>query len=162
MKKINKTINAGFNYDYMNDTIFFYAKDRKYEIGVLLSLGETKSKIVTQLLAELIIIATIAMTISLGTSSIVSNQLGESLLENQIEMSEEQSEDNFGRGMGMIQSQTSTSDVEVIDELNINAQATDYIILYALGYLIIIGSLIIPIMQILKYEPKTILTGREN
>jgi len=137
-------------------------KDRNYEIGVLLALGEKKKKVAFQIFAELILVATVAFILSFGTSSFISQRIGDNLLENQIEMSEEQTTDTYGRGGGMgIPQFSGVGSVEAIDELEVSASINDYLMLFGIGYLIILISLILPILKIMKYEPKTILTRKE-
>ncbi len=143
-------------------------KDRKYEMGVLMSLGATKLNIIGQILLELVVVATVGFILSIGTSSIIANAMSDSLLSSQLEMNEEQSTNNFGRpsggsmmGGGMTAMQGSNSDVEVIDEIDVNVSAAEYLTLFLLGYGVVIVAMSMPAINIMKYEPKTILTGRE-
>ncbi len=140
-------------------------KDRKYEMGVLMSLGATKKNIIGQILTELILVATLGFILSIGTSTIVAGALSNSLLDSQLQMSEEQSENNFGRpSMGNMMNNNSNnnlSDAEVIDEIDVNVSVKEYVLLFTIGYLITLGAMSIPALNIMKYEPKTILTGRE-
>ncbi len=138
-------------------------KDRKYEIGVLMSLGASKLNIIGQFLIELVIIATVGFIISIGTSTFIATTLSDSLLENQLQIEEEAVENNFGRPQisNMINILQGNSDVEVIDEIDVSIEVKEYILLFTIGYMIVILSMIIPVINILKYEPKTILTGRE-
>ncbi len=140
-------------------------KDRKYEMGVLMSLGAPKKNIIGQILIELAVVATIGFILSIGTSSFIAGGISDSLLEEQLTMNEETSENNFGRpsmgGMSRPGLTNNTSDVEVIEEINISISAYEYVILFVIGYLVLFISMIIPVVNIMKYEPKTILTGRE-
>lgn len=136
-------------------------KDRNYEIGVLLSLGEKKSKIAIQLLMELIIIATISFSISLFTSQFISQQIGDNLLASQIENANSEDTNQRGNHGPMMRNSIQDMNVEVIDTIDVSASLEDYIVLYLVGYGIILTSLLLPIIQILKYEPKTILTRRD-
>ncbi len=147
-------------------------KSRKYEMGVLMSLGAAKLNIVGQIFLELVIVATIGFILSIGTSTVLANELSEGLLEDQIQMSEEESEENYGRPSGMggqmgtpqgIQGNMEDSEeVEAITEIDVNINASEYLILFGIGYVISFVSMIIPSINIMKYEPKTILTGRES
>lgn len=144
-------------------------KDRKYEIGVLMALGETKKNIIIQILFELIIVSAVAFALSTLTSLFVADKMAGSLLENQIKMSEEQSNNNFGRpgfnaggpnfNKNGINKQS--SNIEVIDQINVVSSFSDYIISFGLGFVIILASMILPTYNIIKYEPKTILTRRD-
>ena len=46
-------------------------------------------------------------------------------------------------------------------ELNINAEPVDYLLLFVTGYLVIIAALIVPAANIMRYQPKEILAGKE-
>ncbi|MDR0957083.1 MAG: ABC transporter permease [Candidatus Nomurabacteria bacterium] len=154
-------------------------KDRRYEMGVLLSLGATKKNILGQILVELVFVGTVGFILSIGTSIFLAKAMGQSLLENQTAMTSQQTSQNFGRGQsagnspmpnmggggrfGGMQMPDSEqqNQVETIDEIDVNATPTDYVILFAAGYAIIIVSLILPTISILRYQPKTILSGKE-
>lgn len=134
-------------------------KERKYEMGVLLSLGETKNKILGQIVIELVVISTVAFVLSTATSTYVAKQMSKTLLENQTTMTEKQSENNFGRPMNKPSTSNKT---ETVTEIDVNAKAQDYLALFGLGYMIVFVSMILPSINIIKYEPKTILTRRDN
>ncbi len=142
-------------------------KERKYEVGVLMSLGSTKKNIVGQLLVELVVVATVGFILSMATSSLIAGGLSDSLLDSQLEMSQEASENNFGRptgGMNMGSRNpisNSAQNVEVIDEIDVSVTGAEYVGLFTIGYIIILVALFFPSIGIMRYEPKTILTGRE-
>lgn len=142
-------------------------KDRRYEMGVLLSLGATKFNVAAQILVELLVIGTVALVASVATGTLVAKSMSEGLLANQMSLSEQQEEQGFGRpgagGMGRMMNNpgNTQSNVEAIDSINVNATPTDFAILFAIGYGVIILALILPTWNIVKYQPKTILTGKE-
>lgn len=150
-------------------------KDRRYEMGVLMSLGATKKNILGQVLVELVLVATVGFALSVPTGSLVAGVMGDGLLSSQLAMNEEQTEQNFGRGqnagmpgfgggmrggmMGGAGGQT--SDVEAIDEIDVSANLSDYAVLFAAGYAVILLALVLPSVNVLRYQPKTILSGKE-
>jgi len=143
-------------------------KDRKYEIGVLMSLGGTKKNVIGGFLVELIIIGTVGFALSIGTSYYLANNMGRSQLEKQLQLAEEQNENNFGRpGLGgnfgavRIGGMNPSADVSTIDKIDISVGVKDYAILFIVGYIIAGVAMIVPAINIAKYEPKTILTGRQ-
>ena len=141
-------------------------KDRKYEMGVLMSLGASKKNVIFQILSELVIIGTVSFVLSFGTSYFLANTMSKNILASRISMNEVESENNFGRPnmngirIGSIFN-SSDQNVEVIDEIDISVNVKDYIILFLIGYGVMILAMGIPTLNIVKYEPKTILTGRE-
>jgi putative ABC transport system permease protein len=159
-------------------------KDRRYEMGVLMSLGATKQNILGQTLTELLAIGTIAFALSIIPSAFIARAMGDGLLQQQITMNEQSQSQNYGRGNnanrdGMMSGGPVTtrgsgpsgpisfmggqpqSDVEAINEINVTPSVNNYIVLFLAGYGIIIIALIIPTVGILRFEPKTILTGKE-
>ena len=64
-------------------------KDRRYEIGVLMSLGASKLNIAGQILTELLIVGTIGFILSIGTSGMIASTLGDNLLKSQLESSQQ-------------------------------------------------------------------------
>ena len=152
-------------------------KDRRYEMGVLMSLGAKKLNILGQVLIELVIVATVGFVLAVPTGTVVAKVMGSGLLDSQLSMNEEQTEQNFGRGQnagnpsiggGMMGGgrnmpgmNNGASDVETIDEIDVSASVADYVILFMAGYAIIILALVIPSINVLRYEPKTILSGKE-
>jgi putative ABC transport system permease protein len=138
-------------------------KDRNYEIGVLLSFGEKKSKIIGQFIIELCIIAFGAFILSIGTAKITSQKFANILIENQIKTEENVSEFGRGdRGFGFKNNINKTGKkVEEIKEVSVDTSFKDIVILFILGYGIIIISMIIPSIKILNTDPKNILSRRE-
>jgi putative ABC transport system permease protein len=147
-------------------------RERRYEMGVLLSLGADKLNILGQIFVELVLIGTIFFALSITTSTALARSMGQGLLESQISMNQQETDQNFGRGqnagrpgmMGQMNQQfspTQSAEVEPITTINIEASPSTYLILFILGYFTLILALIIPSINILRYQPKQILTGKE-
>ncbi len=156
-------------------------KDRRYEMGVLLSLGAHKSNIIGQIAAELLIVGTFGFVFASVSGTFLAKVMGQSILESQTASSAQQSERNFGRpgtqtrggssdmptppegaGMGgsnMKQRMLANSNKDV--KLDINATPIDFVLLFATGYLVIVLALILPSINVLRYQPKEILAGKE-
>ncbi len=162
-------------------------KDRNYEMGVLLSLGASKMNIVGQIALELIVVATVGFAAASLSGGVLARVMGDSIIASQQNSAQEQSEKNFGRPTGGIMQGGGMSAGEAPDmpegmpemgggnniannigrgrevniELDINARPTDYLLLFVVGYSVVIVALILPSINILKYQPKEILTGKE-
>ena len=116
----------------------------------------------------------------------LAQKLGDSILQSQIASSTQQSEKNFGRpgaqigggkmpsmpGGGSMPNMPDMSDsiekksmkpqAQNTDvELDINAKPVDFLLLFVTGYLVIILALILPAVNILRYQPRQILAGKE-
>lgn len=152
-------------------------RDRRYEMGVLLSLGAHKRNVVAQIATELIIVGTLGFALASLSGTFLAKSMGQSILESQTQSSQQQSEKNFGRpgaSMGNTPSMPGGGDFspknmkekimagrEQKVELDINATPIDFLLLFVTGYLVIILALILPSVNIMRYQPKEILAGKE-
>jgi putative ABC transport system permease protein len=142
-------------------------KDRRYEMGVLLSLGSTRATIIGQVFIELVLVGTAAFLLSTATGGMVAGKMGDALLADQIatEQAEQESgqQGQFGGGMMAMgrPGQAEESRAEQIKEINVSAGVQEYAILFGAGYLILIFAMILPSANILRMQPKTILSGKE-
>mgnify|MGYP002626534144 CR=1 FL=1 len=76
-------------------------RERKYEIGVLRTIGMKKSKVSLQFMIELLIVCIISLMLGAGIGSFASVPVSNKLLANEIENANSKYEDissNFGRG----------------------------------------------------------------
>ncbi|MCC5438330.1 ABC transporter permease [Clostridium botulinum] len=144
-------------------------KDRKYEIGVLLSLGESKFKVISQLIVEVLLVASIAFATSAFTGNLAANKIGDTLLANEIEVTESssaQENQNFGGrgtmavGPGRMNNNV-TKNADVVKEMDVSVTSKDLEKLAGIGLLIVIASAAIPTISVLRFSPKTILSKRE-
>lgn len=157
-------------------------RDRRYEMGVLLSLGAHKRNVMAQIATELVIVGTIGFVLASLSGTFLAKSMGQSIIDSQTASSKQQSEKNFGRPgapMGgqrpssvsnmqeqrdadmknMKQMMMAGRDTKV--ELDINATPIDFLLLFVTGYLVIILALIVPSVNIMRYQPKEILAGKE-
>lgn len=152
-------------------------KERCYEIGVLLSLGESRFKVILQFFSEVIVCMVVALLLASFSGNIVGNVVGEQLLSQQTETSQQtnngQGESNgMGgpEGMGGSNGQkggpggfgsigASSQDVAAeIIELNISVKPAEIASLAGLGLLISFLSILLSSIGILRLQPKKILT----
>ena len=160
-------------------------KDRRYEMGVLLSLGAHKSNIIGQIVCELLIVGTLGFALASATGTFFADKLGNSIIESQTAATAQQAEKNFGRPGAQVSSGNNDSNRPSMPEasapgsstnmknrimanaqksevkLNINATPIDFLLLFVIGYAVIILALILPSINVLRYQPKAILAGKE-
>lgn len=149
-------------------------KDRKYELGVLLSLGESRFKIVLQLISEMIIVATLSFTLA-GVASNFTAQLTTNFLLNQeLTSTSDKSkiEDDMGGRFpsgGMFiggdmfirdKNAVANMDVETIDTLTVSINIMDILKMSGIGIIIIVIGNVIQAMFVLRCNPKQILLER--
>lgn len=147
-------------------------RSRYYEIGVFLSLGQSKFKIILQQLFEMLLIAAVAFIISLGTGKLVSNVVG-NMLESgtsnsrvQMEMPQVSGENdsNNTNASGQPSSRMfdrAFSGPENI-ELDVSPTSTANIQLAGITVVICLASIAIPAAYILRLSPREILVKREG
>ncbi|MBQ3420749.1 MAG: FtsX-like permease family protein, partial [Romboutsia sp.] len=154
--------------------IMLSIRDRNQEIGILLSLGEKKNKIIAQFAVEILLILTLSLGASSllgnGTSNIITNQLLAS--EISTENTSNQMDSNMpgmpGGGPGG-QNQggnkffggmfgQNNSNVEVIDELDVSVSASDFMKMAGVGFAISIVATCVPAVTVMRLNPKNILS----
>ncbi|MEC2062250.1 ABC transporter permease [Bacillus inaquosorum] len=145
-------------------------RERKYEMGVLMAIGEKRWKLIGQFLTEILIVAVIAIGIASLTGNLVANQLGNQLLTQQISSSTDSTQTASGQmpggsggmGGGMFgHSSANSANVDVIDSLNVAVSMNDMLVLGGIGILIAIIATLLPSISVLRLHPKTILTKQE-
>lgn len=147
-------------------------RSRYYEIGVFLSLGQSKLKIILQQLFEMLLIAAVAFVISLGTGKLVSNVVGNMLesgtSNNRVQMempqvsgepdASESSEDS-GRGGRMFDQ---AFNAPKNSELDVSLTSTTVIQLAGITVAICLVSIAIPSAYVLRLSPREILVKKEG
>lgn len=122
--------------------------ERKEEIGIMLAVGESKIKIVTQFAIEVIIIAIIAFILSSFTGSIIGEKISTAVLESDIVQSNE--------------SKAKQKNAKLLEEkeIDISVDIDVLVELFSLGLLLSIISTIIPSLYVMRFNPKQILMNR--
>ncbi|MCY8125449.1 ABC transporter permease [Bacillus spizizenii] len=145
-------------------------RERKYEMGVLMAIGEKRWKLIGQFLTEILIVAVIAIGLASATGNLVANQLGNQLLSQQISSSSDSTQTASGQngqmpsgggGMGGGMFGHSSANVDVIDSLNVAVSMNDMLVLGGIGIIIAIIATLLPSISVLRLHPKTILTKQE-
>lgn len=140
-------------------------RERKYEMGVLLAIGEKRWKLAGQFIAEILFVAVLSFGIAAASGNVVAGQLGDQLLNQELESAEQSyTPESFrGRGMGgfapgMMQAQAS---VETVDELNVQITGRDLGFLALIGLVIAAVSALLPSLSVLRLQPKAILSKQD-
>lgn len=148
-------------------------RERKYEIGVLRTIGMKKSLVISQFVLELLIVSIVALLLGAGLGSVLSVPTANSLLENEINSSNEQItnvSENFGKpdvdnmpGGGKDFDKMNMSGVVRVDQVSsINAVVDIPVLLQMLGIGIILTlvSSLSAMVSIARFSPITILKER--
>lgn len=139
-------------------------RNRYYEIGIFLSLGQSKMKIIAQQLIEIGIIAALAFTLSLATgkmtSNIISGMLTQQEVVSDINIDDENSDPMPG-GRRTLDLNDAFQKPQN-EELDVSMTGDTVVKLLATTAGICIVSTIIPTIYVLRLSPREILTRKEG
>lgn len=157
--------------------IMLSIRERKYEIGVLLSLGESRVKVISQFFVEIFVCMIFALGIAAASGNVVGNAVGNQLLNQQTTSQNADGQEantagnggpnqgnqgqapgggNGGPSGGQMGSNPFTQSKE-IQELNISMQPTEILSLAGIGLGISLFSIVLSSAGILRLNPKKIL-----
>ncbi len=147
-------------------------RERKYEIGVLRTIGISKIKLTMQFVFELLIVGFIAIMLGVGIGATMSKSVSNSLLSNEIESAESSTEkiknnfggfdgENFGKG-GNLQDfgQKGMPNVQAYDSIDAVVSINVVLELLAIGLALILISSLSSMISIQRFSPLTILKER--
>ena len=150
-------------------------RERKYEIGVLRTIGISKSKLTMQFVLELMMVGLVALLIGAGIGAVMSKSVSNSLLANEISSSNESVEkvkENFGGpgggefnpmgGGGPMQdfAEKGKPKVEAYESIDAVVNVTVLAELLGIGLTLIIISSLASMISIQRFSPLTILKER--
>ena len=150
-------------------------RERKYEIGVLRTIGMKKFLLTFQFMAELFMVSIVALMIGAGIGACISTPISNSLLASEISSSKTSS-DNINANFGGKPSETSSSDtvtkptdtgkmngvvsVQAYDSIDAVVNFTVLLELLGLGLALTLISGASSMISIQKFSPLTILKER--
>ncbi len=140
-------------------------RERRYEIGVLRTIGMKKVTVITKFLIELLIVSFVSLVIGAGIGSITSVDVANKLLENEISNSETHTDminENFGKNKDKFDFRRTNGSVNVekIDKIDAIVDFKVVFELLGIGLLITIISSIASCVAIARFSPLTILKER--
>ena len=131
--------------------IVLFTRDRKYELGIYLSLGERRKYVFAQIVIELLLIGVSAMLISLVTGNMLGKMVSESLLASSMLEANQAGMEQFFVGAPKI-------DQATINEAFRVQYTLSYVIAFlATGIVTILLSAVVPLLYILRLNPKKIM-----
>ncbi|MDH6363146.1 putative ABC transport system permease protein [Enterococcus sp. PF1-24] len=138
--------------------VVLFLRDRKHELGIYLSLGEKCQNVVLQIILELLIISLIAMCFSLVTGNFLGKMVSESLIQSDALAATS----NAASSGGMIIATGGTNMPSLSVEDVQNAYEVKFSLSYILTFLVaglatVFGSALMPLMYILRLNPKKIM-----
>ncbi len=142
-------------------------RERKYEIGVLRTIGVSKLKLTMQFVSELMIVAIVALLLGATLGAITSKGVSNSLLASEIKNSDNQSEEinkNFGgHGPGdgkLMMKGRGVPTIQAYSKINAVVDLVVILELLGIGLILVIVSSIASMISIQRFSPLTILKER--
>lgn len=141
-------------------------RQRKYEIGVLRTIGMKKSLLTAQFTTELLSVAIISLALGAGAGAAMSVPVSNKLLQNEIKSSQEEMNNinkNFGRGGlggGMKGSMSGVAQVQAFDSIDATVDGQVLAQLFAIGIGLTLISSSACMVSIQRFSPLTILKER--
>ncbi|MGT2829973.1 ABC transporter permease [Streptococcus hillyeri] len=134
--------------------VLLFLRDRKHELGIYLSLGESRGKVVLQTLAEVFMIAFVAITLAVFTGNLIAQALSDTLLQHQLNQT-----DHFGGVMfgGLSELNTNTTLDDVVSQYKVTLSAGYMLLMYGIGLGTVLLATIVPMAYVTRLNPKRIM-----
>lgn len=134
--------------------VLLFLRDRKHELGIYLSFGESRGKVIAQIVLELLLISSVALLFSLITGNFLGGAISRSLIQSDWISNAAQSDQYFYMN-NLMQSDLSFSDIQQAYKVTFSF---GYILTYLLvGLGTVLISAILPLLYILRLNPKKIM-----
>ena len=145
----------------MSLTLTLFLIERRYEMGIYLALGEKKLKIILQLLLEIMVISTIGITSSIFIGNITSAQISQFLLQNQLTelatVATRAMSFDGTRNLETLGFLVEMTPAELMANFDVSLTGQVISLLYGIGFIVIFVATIVPVMYLIRLNPKKIL-----
>lgn len=131
--------------------VLLFLRDRKRELGIYLSLGEQRGRVVGQILIEVIVVAFVGITLSLFSGNFLAGKVSDTM------MKAEDNNSYYDDFMYYGEFQTDLTTEDVIDSYEVTLNSSYMLVFYGIGLLTILISTVIPLVYIVRLNPKKIL-----
>lgn len=148
-------------------------RERKYEIGVLRTIGISKAKLTAQFMVELAMVGLVALLLGAGIGAVMSKDVSNSLLASEIQSSQSSMEEmkgNFGGpgGFNPMEASSEMKDfgskgapqVEAYESIDAVVDITVLMELLGIGLALILVSSLAAMISIQRFSPLDILKER--
>jgi len=162
--------------------VMLMVRERRFEIGVLMSLGESKLKIIGQFFFELFMVMIVSVGIASAAGNVVGNVVGQQLLKQETTQTTASTSNMqgapganggktegqrpsgnaggfMGRAGGAIGFGQSASEAKALEKLNIKTSVSEILLLVAIAILITLIAVGLASIGILRLNPKQVLTN---
>lgn len=134
--------------------IVLFLRDRKHELGIYLAIGEKKSKILGQILIEVFVVSIVAIVLSVFTGTFLAKGVSKQIIDSE---TSSQSSDYIVDSIALSNAVLPTTE-EINDSFSISFSFPSIMLIIGIGLLTIIVATVIPVIYILRLNPRKILT----
>ncbi|MFN7251400.1 MAG: ABC transporter permease [Anaerobacillus sp.] len=129
--------------------VLLFLRDRKRELGIYLSLGERRGRVVGQILIEVMVIAVIGITLSLVTGNLLAQAVSGTMIESQ--------SDDFNDPYRYYDPSITVTTDDVVESFEVKLDGKYILMFFGVGLLTILISTIIPLIYIVRLNPRKIM-----
>ncbi|WP_067836405.1 FtsX-like permease family protein [Amphibacillus sediminis] len=157
----------GFGIVMISLIVLWFLRDRRFELAVLLALGERKQRLMMQVTIELVVIAWLAVSGSILTGHYIVTHLSENMLETFVNQdqpvladsddTDEVVHEAVAQAEQAVINPLALDTDEIIASYQIKFGARFYGVLYSLCLLIILVAVILPMSYLLRLNPRKIM-----
>lgn len=134
--------------------VLLFLRDRKQELGIYLSLGEGRGKVIGQIVIEVVLASLVALICSLVTGNLLGSAVSQTLMQSDW-MTNLSQTDTYSISSTMMTNTLSYADVQSAYKVTFSM---GYVITYLLlGLGTVLLSAILPLLYILRLNPKKIM-----
>lgn len=137
--------------------ITLFLRDRKREIGIYLAIGENRSKVIVQVMTEVLVIAVIAIALSLFAGNILSANISEGMLRSDLATAQADMGMSFGGPLDRMGVSADVSTDQVLANYSVSLDAATIAIFFAITIATVIVATIVPMLYILRLNTRKIM-----
>jgi putative ABC transport system permease protein len=132
--------------------VLLFLRDRKRELGIYLSLGERRGRLVGQIILEVMIVSLIGITLSLFTGNYLAQGVSDTMINTE---KGQTNEDYYMYPNSSMHSNLTTDDV--LASYQVSLDASFIFLFYGVGIATILLSTILPLIYIIRLNPRKIM-----
>ena len=140
--------------------VMLFLRDRKHELGIYMSLGEKRSKVISQIVIEVVLVAILAIALSLVTGNFIAQGLSESMVRDQL-IAEQ---DPFNPDPSVWEDQwrfgqfaSNMTGEDIAENYRINFSPAYIGLFFIIGLATVLISTVVPMLYIVRLNPKQVL-----
>jgi len=140
--------------------IVLFLRDRRQEIGIYVALGEKKKRVIFQMLFEVLVVSAIAITLSLFIGNVFGEQLSMMILRNELIYSADIRPNLDSGGLNCFNQMglgVHMTGEDMIASYALSLDVVSVATFYGISLVMIFLSTILPILYLLRFNPKKIL-----